>query len=224
MAFALVSQGFDDQATSGTSVSKSVSHAAGHLLLVFVRCKPNNLTVSTILNTAGDSFVSCGSTSVDTSNYRTELFYVANSKGNAADNTTVTMNGTVTDLAIAVLEYSGQATGTPFDKAITGNGASGTAWSTASLTPANANELCVSFAVATTAFTGTVGTGYTIAGNNGTTGNVWGEHILGTSSAQTGAWTSSVNEGWQVVQAFFSDTNIIAPTSARMLASLGAGT
>jgi hypothetical protein len=114
--------------------------------------------------------VSCGSTSVDTSNYRTELFYVANSKGNAADNTTVTMNGTVTDLAIAVLEYSGQATGTPFDKAITGNGASGTAWSTASLTPANANELCVSFAVATTAFTGTVGTGYTIAGNNGTHG------------------------------------------------------
>jgi hypothetical protein len=84
--------------------------------------------------------------------------------------------------------------------------------------------LAVSFAVATTAFTGTVGTGYTSAGNNGTTGNVWGEHILGTSSAQTGAWTSSVNEGWQVVQAFFSDTNIIAPTSARMLASLGAGT
>jgi hypothetical protein len=224
MAWALVSQGFDDQATSGTSVSKSVSHAAGHLLLVFVRCKPNNLTVSTIANTAGDTFVSCGSTSVDTSNYRTELFYVANSKGNAADNTTVTMNGTVTDLAIAVLEYSGQATGTPFDKAICGNGASGTAWAAPSLSPLNANELAVSFAVATTSFTGTVGTGYTIAGNNGTTGNVWGEHILGTSSAQTGAWTSSVNEGWQVVQAFFSDTNIIAPTSARMLASLGAGT
>jgi hypothetical protein len=213
VAFAFTGSWFTGVATTGTAVSIGpLSLASGELMILLVACKPTNLTVSSITDTAGNVYFSCGA--VDSSSYRTELFYVKNAIGNAANTTTVTMTGTVTDLNVSMMKFSGGATIAPFDRSSTGHAASGTAWSASSLDPAGPNELSVSFAVAaTTPFTGTAGGTYTVADNNG---NMWGEYILSTSSAQTGAWTSNVNEAWQVVQAFFSTTDIVQPTTSAL--------
>jgi hypothetical protein len=214
MAIAFVNSFFSGGSTSGTSATVGPKAlTAGNLLVLIVACKSTALTVSTITDTAGNTFTSCGANSVSTANFRTEVFYVPNARANASNTVTVTMSGTVTDLNLAILQYSGAATTSPFDVAVTSTG-SGTALTSGSFTPSTTNEVGVAFGIQTNAVTGdTAGTNYTLrdSGLGTATCFLGGEdRLLLPAGAQTATMTANASATWQMVVAVFSPTSIVS--------------
>ena len=227
MAVAFKSSYFSAGASSGTTITLTPSTTAGSLIVLIVACKATSLTVSGIAdNASGGSnvYTSCGANSVDTSNYRTEVWYAANAK--ATTSIVVTMSGTITDGNVAMLEYTGAATSTPFDVATTGAGASGTTWNTGSFTPTASGETVVCFAIdAAGVGNQSPATNYTQRDNgNGSGAKLCGEDYIGApAGSQTAGWTSDTSTTWQVVAAVFSTVNITIPTPGISILQFGIG-
>ena len=220
MAFVRVNNSFTSTG-SGTSVATGpASLTAGNLLIVFITYSDNGSTIQSITDTAGNAFFFCTGSQIKNGTIVGEIWYAKNTLGNASNAITVTTSASCAEITISWSQYSGGATGSPFDKA---NSASSSGFGIAcnSLTPAGSNELNVAFTACKTAgtpFTGSEGAAYGPVDNNG---NWWGSEILAASVAEIGDWSMDVNQQYIAMQAFFSTVNLGG--GARLLAATGVG-
>lgn len=100
------SHDFTNSGAASTVDSTAKNHAAGNGLLVACQTGANSAqTVSTVTNTAGDSFTGpAGAKRTGSNNTRVEWFYVLSSAGNASDVVRCTWSGNVSFPIVVTIE------------------------------------------------------------------------------------------------------------------------
>ena len=177
----------DSGASSVSSLATAAQNlAAGRLLVVGIRGGSSSLTVSSVADTAGNSFTQCPSARSNTSNM-TDIWYAKNTTANAADVVTVTYSGAATFQGVIASQFVGLNTTSPQDTAANGH-ATGTSVTSGSFTPAGAGEIAFVIASPSSGNSWTAGTGYGLQTNSGTS-NVQTE----TGYIGTGSQTASIN-------------------------------
>lgn len=147
--------------SSATTVaSPSMSHSAGNLLVASFRIYPSAITISSVADTAGNTWHQAGTRLVDSFDSTESMYYAYNCLGNAANVVTATLSTAATYRAISVTQFSGVRTATdPLLDAQSGTG-TGTAMATATLN-ATGNVVVVAFAFSISAGLAG-GTGFTM--------------------------------------------------------------
>lgn len=207
MAITFVSRKGTSTPQSGTTTTTGTqSHTAGNLLVVVAYHQSSGATVSSVANTAGDTWTkSPKSPQVDGFVRQVEIYYTLSTAGNASDQTTVTYSGIETYTGASVYELSTNAGGFIFLDDQVGAGTSTTP-ATATLTAANPAVIIAgeSFGAAGG---WTAGTGYTAFGlDGGGTGSFAGDeyHIVTANEAASG--TLSGSAGWLMIAAAFGES------------------
>lgn len=193
-AIAFVNVGVGTADISATTIAAAAtSHTAGNLLVVGIAWSGSAITVSSIANTAGDTFVQVsGALNTSNANERTDLWYVSSAIGNASDTVTVTFSAGATLRRVIVAQYSGTDTSTPLDVAATGYTAAGTSVTTANLVTTVANEVIVAFEASGSATTPTAGASFTLR-NGANTRYQLEDRIVASTSTYTASMTGTVN-------------------------------
>lgn len=208
--------------TTGFSVGTGASPAQTHvalngLILDLLYDATTSPTVSSVTNTAGDTWTQIPANSPYTPNpghsVSHAIYYVPSTIGAVNDVITVVMSGAVL-LALGVTEVSGQNVAAFYKTSNVGTGSS-TAIATASLTlTGNAIIVATMF---TNGGPASAGSGYTLANEDGGANLGFDEyHITGTSEAATATATSSAY--FSILAAAFSEAD-----AARRRTLLGVG-
>jgi len=146
--------------TLGTTIAApAANHTTGNLLVVFVGCHSISVTVSSIADTAGNTYTKV--TSIKDSYDTIECWYAKNITGNANNVVTATYSDSVDYRTITVDQYSGCDTSTPLDQYNTGTG-NDTAPTTGNITTTAADEVLVAGVYLRVSKTITAGTNYTL--------------------------------------------------------------
>lgn len=141
-------------------VTTGTSHTAGNSLIALIAWG-GSATISSISNTASDTFNLCTGTNGATPAGTNYAIYVAHSiNGNASDVTTVSLSGSASYRSLIVVEYSGLDTTSTCETAAKGSG--GTTVTTASFSPAASGNLNIALGVPENSGNWTAGSGYTI--------------------------------------------------------------
>lgn len=190
---------------SGVSsvATAGISHTAGNLLYVHgsFRQACAALTMA-VTNTAGDTFTQIGSLTDNTTNMCSGQWYAKNIAGNGSDVVTLTVTGgTVTNIGVTVVQFSGLDTASPLDSGATTTGQVSSSFTatTGSFSTATADEVVACGLKTYSLGTNTAGSGYAIPA-----GATDGYH--GTHSAQYRIF-SATQSG--VTASFTSDTSVI---------------
>jgi hypothetical protein len=187
---------------STTVTSGNQAHTAGNLLVAVFSGQTANNPISSIANTAGDTWTQAGSIFVGTSNTNyLYIYYVPSTLGHATDNVTVTYHASVLQRALTVYEFSGHDTSSPLNTTASGSATTGTAIATSSITLAASEEAIV--AIMETDAGGTpTGTGV-FAGNVSVPINFFATMygITSANAAATATGTSSAK--WEIFAAAF---------------------
>ena len=153
--------GDSDVATASWSLS------AGDFVAVCVRWAASTATISTVTDTASNTYADSGAGRVQVDGVTdswTQLFYAYNTSANASNVVTVTFSGTAGYQAVIASEYSGvQTSADPKDVGNTGTANNQASVTSGSFTPSVANEVaiaCVSKNGSTSTIT--AGTNYTV--------------------------------------------------------------
>ncbi len=216
MAIAVVNNFYDVPTTSGNSRTIGPqSLTAGNLIYLHVYVQPTNLSVTSIVDTAGNTYVSTGSRSISYQDFRTETFYAVNCLGNASNSTTVTVNGQVTSFHVTSVQFSGVSNNTPIDVISTTVGVNSTSATSDDFTPFASGEYAfVHITAASATNTATPGTNY-IQRDFSIQMQDYAEDRAsapaGSQNATTGAWTTASN--YQMIVTVFSPTDIPVPTT-----------
>lgn len=209
MALAVVSVQRTSTPTSTNTVSSGTqSHAAGNALVMLLQFQNNAAaTVSTVSNTAGDTWTQIPANSPfndnvsggGTENFQA-IYYVTQTLGNVSDNVTVLFSAASGYNTMSVYELSGHDTTAAFYVTSNkGSSATGPAIATGTLTLA-ANSIII--AILETDGGPTPTTGYTGLTRNDTGGFVWDMYKL-TASSQTASATAAGAGKWGVLAAAF---------------------
>jgi hypothetical protein len=180
------------------------THTAGNAIAVGIWTPFGSVTVSSVTNTAGDTFTQCSGSriSVDQS---IEWWLATSSAGHASDKIGVALS-TARGCQIVVVEFSGQAASTPFETAATGSSSASTTVTSASFSPASSGNLNLAYSGQYNSAGGayTAGANYTLL-INGTTYNTQCEQR---QSAPAGAQTASITQA-------ANDDNVITVISIK---------
>jgi hypothetical protein len=189
-------------ATSTTTPAQS--HAAGNLLVAVFSCQLAGATVSSVANTALDTWTPTTNTPYpETGGVNDELiYYTLSTHGNASDVVTITFSTTVNYLTATVYEFH-SSTGTwSYVTDNTGSSPTGTAISTGVLTLAGASVIVATAETDASAPT-TPGPGYTLTASDGFGFTFDEYHITSTSEAATATANSSAD--WAILAAAFQE-------------------
>jgi hypothetical protein len=127
-----------------TIVGGSQTHTAGHALVALISVASGAGTVSSISNTASDSWTSLGSyTDSVTTNMRYEIWYVTSTAGATNDQATATLSASSTNRSITVYEVYGQKVSSMAGNT-SSNASTGTAISSGSVTTTDPYEVIFS--------------------------------------------------------------------------------
>jgi len=148
-------------ALTTTIAAPAANHTTGNLLVVFVGMNSTSVTVSSIADTAGNTYTKVTSIKDSEINDTIECWYAKNITGNANNVVTATFSGSVGYRTITVDQYSGCDTSAPLDQYNTGAGEN-TAPTTGNITTTLANEVLVAGVYLRAFKTITAGTNYTI--------------------------------------------------------------
>lgn len=204
--------------TSGTAdngdttiAATAASHTAGNLLVVHVMGSETANTVSSIADTAGNTYTqgtSCRITSAAVG--FTDIWYAKNITGNASNTVTATLSGTTTFRRIVVDQYSGADTVSPFEVCATGSAAASTSVTSGSFSPAAANNVNSGGASSDATQTPfSAGTNYTL---RATIGDVASEDRIGApSGSQTASISGAVSANWLFSVASFKQAGAAGP-------------
>lgn len=120
-----------------TIASAAMNLQAGNTVVVFVSTETAGSTVSSIADTAGNTYTSDAACKVTlASNGRGEMWYAKNTTANASNVVTATFSGSSTYRRIFASQIGGASTSAPFDVCGTGTTSSGSAdVTTGSFTP-----------------------------------------------------------------------------------------
>jgi len=147
-------------AEATTIAAPAANHTSGNLLVVFVGMNSSSVTVSSIADTAGNTYTKVTSIKDSEINDTIECWYAKNITGNANNVVTATFSGSVGYRTITVDQYSGCDTSAPLDQYNTGTGEN-TAPITGNITTTAANEVLVAGVYLRAFRTITAGTNYT---------------------------------------------------------------
>ena len=183
----LISKVADSGGSSvNTLTTAAMNLSAGNLLVMGIRGGSSSLTVSSISDTAGNTFTQCPSAISNTSNM-TDIWYAKNTIANAANQVTVNYSGSATFQGVIASQFVGLNTSSPQDTSANGH-ATGTSVTSGSFTPAGAGEVAFVVASPSSGAAWTAGTGYGLQTNSGTS-NVQTE----TGYIGTGSQTASIS-------------------------------
>ena len=210
---------------ASTLTTPTFSATTGNLIVVGIRTAASGESISSVSDTAGNTYTSIDSNTTQDPHMR--IYYAKNITGNASNAVTVTLSVSATFFWIQALEYSGCDTTAPLD--IHGNttGTGTTDLTTSAFTTTNANEVVILWAsqnnfATYSAHTDSLSNTWTlIAGNigNADTGNGFGgsEEFIASStlSSDTAHITSTVTNQYTIVWASF----IAASSGASFIAA-----
>jgi hypothetical protein len=151
IAFVNATGAYSGAASAPTIVTPAFSVTAGNTIIVCVSSyTPNNIrTVSSITDTAGNTYTICGNReSYDPTTHDQEIWVAANIVGNASNVVTVTFSGGAKWRYVIAAQYSGLSKSSPYD---VGSAlrltASGTTHTTNTAVTTVAKELCLGWFV-----------------------------------------------------------------------------
>lgn len=199
MSIAVVNE--TDKFTGGfgaTVITDAISHTAGNPIVATVSWAEDasfSSDITSITNTAGDTFVPAASRFQWNTNNYFQQWYCAASLGDGSDVVTVNFNGVfgAFNRGVAVIQLS-DADASPFDDSGTGSDTSGTTASTDTII-VSGNAIII--AVVTNPFSSlTVGSGYTGAVFADTTTLLYEYKIVSASEAAT---AGCANANWGII-------------------------
>jgi hypothetical protein len=216
MAITLVSRANDaahvNAATSTTTPAQA--HAAGNLLVAVFNCQLAGATISSVGNTAGDTWTPTTNTpypEVGGGVNDEIIYYVLSTVGNASDVITITLSAPVSYLTATVFEFHSSVGSFSYVSDSPGSAPSGTAISTGVLTLSGPSVIVAQAETDASAPT-TPGPGYTLNANDGFGFTFDEYHITSTSEAATATANSSA--GWGILAAAFKEVSAAAFVAA----------
>lgn len=225
-------------ATSGTSDASSTTiaataaaHTTGNANYVDVGWS-NNVTCSSVTDTAGNTYVSTGQKASNGTSDHSEVFYAENVTGNASNVVTAHFSGSATFRRCMVHHVSGSATSGSFTTGQGGTGvATGGSVTTSSWTTTSANAYLFAGFGSTGGVNHTnvvAGTSYTKHLDDIGTDSGTEDRIVSSTGTYTAGYTaSSGTQTWWLAAASFiaagaggTDVTVTAPAAAITLAGL----
>lgn len=190
MAISLVnSVGVTAGGASTTIASTALSMSTGNFVYVMVTLLTG--TVSSVTDTAGNTYVNVPGATVTLGIARTEVWYAKNITGNASNVVTANLSGSFGGRRIHVLQYSGVDLTSPLGDDNTATVNPGTSIS-ASVTTTTANELIIASAAGDTDFTATAP--LTARVNTNTSKESTGDQIEAAAGTYTPTFTMSSSD------------------------------
>lgn len=164
--------GTDNSSTSASSISTPAhSNAAGHGLGVFIRIGNGTTTVSSVTDTAGDTFTHATLADAVQDGSSTYLWYTCNTAGNANNVVTAALSSSVAFNTIQSFEFQNQNPSACYDNASSGTNTTSSFTVTATSFSVSASSLVAAVASNNCASgSWTAGTGYTILLNQTASG------------------------------------------------------
>jgi hypothetical protein len=196
-----------------TIAAPAANHTAGNLLVVFVGLVSSTATVSSIADTAGNTYTYVASI-VYSAYYRIECWYAKNITGNANNVVTVTYSASVTYRTITVDQYSGCDPSAPLDQYNTGSGNSA-APTTGNITTTSADEVLVAGVHLDANKTITAGANYTKRTLTDPAPSFGASEDRIVSATGTYNATFSLNSaaGWVIIVASFKAAAVAGPAA-----------
>ena len=176
---------------STTIAATAANHTGGNLLVVCVVWSSAAQTLSSIADTAGNTYTRHPSSKQDSGSDNTEIFYAKNITGNASNVVTATFSGSSTFRRIMVDQISGADTSAPADQAGIGGGTSATA-TTSSFTTTQADEIIVAGVGNTNTTSFSAGAAGTIRVNNVGGDSAMEDNIVSSTGSYTGSMVSDI--------------------------------
>ncbi len=179
-----------DNAAAATIAAPATSHTAGNLLVVYIAWAGTTVTVTGITDTAGNTYSQCtGALASDVNAGRSDLWFAKNIAGNASNVVTVTFSASIDFRRIAVFQYSGADTVSPFEVAVNTSG-TGTSLTSPSFSPAASGNVNVAGGdQSASGNTWTAGANYTLGPLPGS--SYTEDRIAAPAGAQTASITNS---------------------------------
>jgi hypothetical protein len=192
MAIAFVSRASSPQAGGTTFTTPAHTHAAGNLLALVLQSQLAGASVSSVTNTAGDTWHATTHTPQAGTGQNLQLIYYVNSTlGNASDVVTLVMSGSTNYTTITCYEFSGCDATAPYVADSGASAGSGTAINSGVITLAGSSVIVATYE--TDGASSTPGPGYTQTTTDTNSVVYDAYHMTATSEAATatagaGAW------------------------------------
>jgi hypothetical protein len=190
MAIAYVNRTATVHGGGGTQESSAVfSATTGNLLVVFTFVYPNTIAVSSVTDTAGNTYQSTGLYQAD-GGCRFEVWYAQNIAGNASNQVTVHWASATTGAGLIVAQYSGVATAGAYDTGSKQMAYGTTSLTTAAFNPTVADGLIIAWCWQESGgdVNWTAGAGYTSRATNPDEA-FFQDKLAGTTGSQTTSFT-----------------------------------
>jgi hypothetical protein len=190
-------QKFVNDQPATTSALPGFVATAGNAIIVVVSSYTagGGIPVSSISDTAGNTYTACGTPVGIDANHMMEVWCAKNITGNASNVVTITHDGSAVYRKTAVLHYSGLATDTLYDATSTfSTSSSGTTHTTSSVSTSIAGNLLINFFILAGGSAGTVtGSGDTTV-REGSIQSV-GNGVADLTAGAAGSYSSTVTTG-----------------------------
>lgn len=132
MTISFVNAGYANPGTTTTAQTAVQNVTTGNFLVVFVGWNTSGVSVTSVVDTAGNTYTPLTQRASSTFAFG-QLFYSVNVSGNASNKVTVTFSGTVTNCRVYSAQYSGIATSAAYDEE-SNNGSAATPLAAANVT------------------------------------------------------------------------------------------
>jgi len=209
IAFVNATSGGDNSGASKSSIAcTAASHTTGNLIVVGCYYTGSAGSISSITDTAGNTYVKIAASSVTFTGYTGEIWYAVNVTGNASNVVTTHYSPSITFPRVVVHQYSGCATSSPFDQTATGHTASGTSVTSGNMVTTQANEVIVAFMSASNSCTWTAGASFTKRGSIVQTDTQGEDRIVSATGTYTASATEVGNKELWITAATFADTPV----------------
>jgi len=200
-------------ASAKTIAAPAANHTAGNLLVVFVGTTSTTATVSSIADTAGNTYTYVTRIVGDLTG-TIECWYAKNIAGNVSNVVTVTFSASVYNRTITVDQYSGCDTSAPLDQYNTGSGNSNTP-TTGNITTTVADEVLVAGVYLGYPYTITAGTNYTLRTltNTAPSRGASEDRIVSATGTYNATFSISSSFYWATIVASFKAVAVAGPAA-----------
>ena len=193
--------------SDSTIVADATNHSTGNLLVVFVGMLSYTETVSSIADTAGNSYTFIRR--LRNGAVTLEAWYAKSITGNASNVVTVTYTGSIAERSVIVLQYSGCDKTSPLDQWDSATGSSSTPTSDNETTTL-ADEVLVAGANLLNSKDYTAGANYTLRVETDTPYAGAEDRIVSSIGTYNATFSLSGSTNWVIILATFKGNPWIA--------------
>jgi len=204
----------DESGGGHTSFSiAAYNQAAGHLIVVFTSTFEGAGTVSSVTDTAGNTYVRVLAGQGEQNNSTNvfgQIWYAKNCLGNAANVVTVNYSASITFSWCAAVDVAGADTSSPLDTSAVNTGAASTSHTTGAYTTTSANEILFVLDMASNAgfSLNSINNGYSVDATVLGSGGLGHKIVSSIITAETTTVTASASVQFGTVVATFKAATI----------------